>query len=168
MSVRASPGCHPSPIEAMGEVHESPMRPFLHAQQHPQAAHPCQRTVLGYLPGVRSEPSLRRNSSGSPARSEIPCIINGEEVFTGDVVEQVSPTTTPRHRPRYGRGKGSQRRHRGRPRRPRDVVDDGMAGVPPSSSSASCSRAHDGQSINASTMLNHPKHATKPRLTRLN
>ena len=53
---------------------------------------PVNEPVLGYLPGSNEraelEVELKRQSSGV---LEIPCIINGEEVFTGDVVEQVMP-----------------------------------------------------------------------------
>ena len=58
----------------------------------PNPPTPVNEPVLGYLPGSKEraelETELKRQSSEV---LEIPCIINGEEVFTGDVVEQVMP-----------------------------------------------------------------------------
>ena len=58
----------------------------------PKPPTPVNEPVLGYLPGSKEraelEAELKRQSSEV---LEIPCIINGEEVFTGDVVEQVMP-----------------------------------------------------------------------------
>ena len=58
----------------------------------PKPPTPVNEPVLGYLPGSKEradlEAELKRQSTEV---LEIPCIINGEEVFTGDVVEQVMP-----------------------------------------------------------------------------
>ena len=58
----------------------------------PKPPTPVNEPVLGYLPGSKEraelEVELKRQSSEV---LEIPCIINGKEVFTGDVVEQVMP-----------------------------------------------------------------------------
>jgi 1-pyrroline-5-carboxylate dehydrogenase len=58
----------------------------------PKPPTPVNEPVLGYLPGSKEraelEAELKRQSSEV---IEIPCIVNGEEVFTGDVVEQVMP-----------------------------------------------------------------------------
>ena len=58
----------------------------------PKPPTPVNEPVLGYLPGSTEraalEAELKRHSSEV---LEIPCIINGKEVFTGDVVEQVMP-----------------------------------------------------------------------------
>ena len=53
---------------------------------------PVNEPVLGYLPGSAERAALEaelKRQSGEVL--EIPCIINGKEVFTGDVIEQVMP-----------------------------------------------------------------------------
>ena len=48
--------------------------------------------VLGYLPGSPERKSLQDElKRQSQEVVEIPCIINGEEVWTGNIVEQVMP-----------------------------------------------------------------------------
>ena len=58
----------------------------------PMPPTPVNEPILGYLPGSAEraalEVELKRQSNEI---LEIPCIINGEEIFTGDVVEQVMP-----------------------------------------------------------------------------
>ncbi|MCH1538014.1 MAG: L-glutamate gamma-semialdehyde dehydrogenase [Candidatus Poseidonia sp.] len=58
----------------------------------PMPPTPVNEPILGYLPGSAEraalEVELERQSNEI---LEIPCIINGEEIFTGDVVEQVMP-----------------------------------------------------------------------------
>lgn len=53
---------------------------------------PVNEPVLGYLPGSPEREALKAElERQSNEILEIPCIINGEEVFTGNVVEQVMP-----------------------------------------------------------------------------
>ena len=53
---------------------------------------PVNEPVLGYLPGSKERSELKAELVKQENEIlEIPCIINGEEVFTGDVVEQVMP-----------------------------------------------------------------------------
>ena len=53
---------------------------------------PVNEPVLGYLPGSKERADLEAELKRQSAEVlEIPCIINGQEVFTGDVVEQVMP-----------------------------------------------------------------------------
>ena len=53
---------------------------------------PVNEPVLGYLPGSNERTLLKAELEKQEREVlEIPCIINGEEVFTGDVVEQVMP-----------------------------------------------------------------------------
>jgi len=53
---------------------------------------PVNEPVLGYLPGSKERTELKAELVKQETEIlEIPCIINGEEVFTGDVVEQVMP-----------------------------------------------------------------------------
>ena len=53
---------------------------------------PVNEPILGYLPGSSERAELEVELKRQSAEVlEIPCIINGEEVFTGDVVEQVMP-----------------------------------------------------------------------------
>ena len=62
------------------------------ANSIPMPPQPVNEPVLGYLPGSPERAELQaelKRQSGEVL--EIPCIINGEEVFTGDVVEQVMP-----------------------------------------------------------------------------
>ena len=58
----------------------------------PMPPAPVNEPILGYLPGseerLELEVELKRQSSEI---LEIPCVINGEEIFTGNVVEQVMP-----------------------------------------------------------------------------
>ncbi len=58
----------------------------------PMPPTPVNEPILGYLPGseerLELEAELKRQSSEI---LEIPCVINGEEIFTGNVVEQVMP-----------------------------------------------------------------------------
>ena len=53
---------------------------------------PVNEPILGYLPGSKERSELKAELKAQERQViEIPCIINGEEVFTGDVVEQVMP-----------------------------------------------------------------------------
>ena len=53
---------------------------------------PVNEPVLGYLHGSKERAELKAELVKQENEIiEIPCIINGEEVFTGDVVEQVMP-----------------------------------------------------------------------------
>ena len=53
---------------------------------------PVNEPVLGYLPGSEERRLLKEELAKQENEIlEIPCIINGEEVFTGDIVEQVMP-----------------------------------------------------------------------------
>ena len=53
---------------------------------------PINEPVLGYLPGSEERAQLKAELLKQENEIlEIPCIINGEEVYTGDVVEQVMP-----------------------------------------------------------------------------
>ena len=53
---------------------------------------PVNEPVLGYLPGSPEREALKAElERQSNEILEIPCIINGEEVFTGNVIEQVMP-----------------------------------------------------------------------------
>ena len=59
----------------------------------PKPPTPVNEPVLGYLPGSKERADLEAELKRQSAEVlEIPCIINGEEVFTGDVVEPVSYT----------------------------------------------------------------------------
>ncbi len=58
----------------------------------PRPPTPVNEPVLGYLPGSPERAALKAELARQENEIlEIPCIINGEEVFTGDVVEQVMP-----------------------------------------------------------------------------
>ena len=58
----------------------------------PRPPTPVNEPVLGYLPGSSERTDLKAELSRQESEiMEIPCIINGEEVFTGDIVEQVMP-----------------------------------------------------------------------------
>ncbi len=53
---------------------------------------PVNEPVLGYAPGSPERAALKNELTKQESEIlEIPCIINGQEVFTGDVVEQVMP-----------------------------------------------------------------------------
>ena len=53
---------------------------------------PVNEPVLGYLPGSKERTELKAELSRQSAQVvEIPCIINGVEVYTDNVVEQVMP-----------------------------------------------------------------------------
>ncbi len=53
---------------------------------------PVNEPVLGYLPGSKERELLIEELDRQEKEIlEIPCIINGKEVFTGDIVEQVMP-----------------------------------------------------------------------------
>ena len=53
---------------------------------------PVNEPILAYLPGSIERVELKAELARQEAEIiEIPCIINGEEVFTGNVVEQVMP-----------------------------------------------------------------------------
>ena len=53
---------------------------------------PVNEPILGYLPGSKERKELKEELARQEIEVlEIPCIINGEEVFTGDIVEQVMP-----------------------------------------------------------------------------
>ena len=58
----------------------------------PRPPAPVNEPVLGYAPGSAERVSLEAELARQSAEVlEIPCIINGEEVWTGNVVEQVMP-----------------------------------------------------------------------------
>ena len=58
----------------------------------PRPPTPTNEPVLGYLPGSPERAALKLELDRQSSEViEIPCIINGKEVFTGDVVEQVMP-----------------------------------------------------------------------------
>ena len=58
----------------------------------PRPPTPLNEPVLGYLPGSPERAALQKELDRQSSEIiEIPCIINGEEIFTGDVVEQVMP-----------------------------------------------------------------------------
>ena len=58
----------------------------------PRPPTPVNEPVLGYLPGSPERAALKAEIARQESEIiEIPCIINGKEVFTGDVVEQVMP-----------------------------------------------------------------------------
>ena len=58
----------------------------------PRPPTPVNEPVLGYLPGSPERAALKLELDRQSSEViEIPCIINGKEVFTGDVVEQVMP-----------------------------------------------------------------------------
>ena len=58
----------------------------------PRPPTPVNEPVLGYLPGSPERAALKAELARQENEIlEIPCIINGQEVFTGDVVEQVMP-----------------------------------------------------------------------------
>ena len=58
----------------------------------PRPPTPVNEPVLGYLPGSPERADLKAEIARQESEIlEIPCIINGKEVFTGDVVEQVMP-----------------------------------------------------------------------------
>ena len=58
----------------------------------PRPPTPINEPVLGYLPGSPERAALKAEIARQESEIlEIPCIINGKEVFTGDVVEQVMP-----------------------------------------------------------------------------
>ena len=53
---------------------------------------PVNEPILGYLPGSEERKKLKAELAKQECEVlEIPCIINGEEIFTGDIVEQVMP-----------------------------------------------------------------------------
>ena len=54
--------------------------------------HPANEPILGYEPGSQERESLQSEIDRQMAEIiEIPCIINGEEVYTGVTVPQVIP-----------------------------------------------------------------------------
>ena len=58
----------------------------------PKPPTPVNEPVLGYLPGSSERAALQAElDRQSNTVIEIPCIINGEEVYTGNIVEQVMP-----------------------------------------------------------------------------
>lgn len=58
----------------------------------PRPPTPVNEPVLGYLPGSPERAALKLELERQSSEIiEIPCIINGKEIFTGDVVEQVMP-----------------------------------------------------------------------------
>ena len=58
----------------------------------PRPPTPVNEPVLGYLPGSPERAALKAEIARQESEIiEIPCIINGKEVFTGDIVEQVMP-----------------------------------------------------------------------------
>ena len=53
---------------------------------------PVNEPILGFLPGSKERSELKAELTRQDSEIlEIPCIINGQEVFTGDIVEQVMP-----------------------------------------------------------------------------
>ncbi|MGY8670322.1 MAG: L-glutamate gamma-semialdehyde dehydrogenase [Candidatus Poseidoniales archaeon] len=58
----------------------------------PRPPTPVNEPILGYLPGSLERTELKAELARQESEIiEIPCIINGEEVFTGDIVEQIMP-----------------------------------------------------------------------------
>ena len=58
----------------------------------PRPPTPVNEPILGYLLGSSERTELKAEITRQESEIiEIPCIINGEEVFTGDIVEQVMP-----------------------------------------------------------------------------
>ena len=58
----------------------------------PRPPAPVNEPVLGYAPGSAERIELEEELTRQAAEVlEIPCIINGEVVWTGKVVEQVMP-----------------------------------------------------------------------------
>ena len=58
----------------------------------PKPPTPINEPVLGYLPNSPERAALKAEIKRQEATViEIPCIINGQEVFTGNIVEQVMP-----------------------------------------------------------------------------
>ena len=54
--------------------------------------HPANEPVLGYAPGSQEREELQTELDNQMnSVIEIPCIINGEEIFTGNTVTQVIP-----------------------------------------------------------------------------
>ena len=54
--------------------------------------HPANAPVLGYAPGSPEREELQTELDNQMnSVIEIPCIINGEEIFTGNTVTQVVP-----------------------------------------------------------------------------
>ena len=53
---------------------------------------PVNEPILGFLPGSKERRELKAELARQDSEIlEIPCIINGQEVFTGNIVEQVMP-----------------------------------------------------------------------------
>ena len=53
---------------------------------------PVNEPILGYLPGSKERMELKAELTRQENEIiEMPCVINGKEVFTGDIVEQVMP-----------------------------------------------------------------------------
>ena len=53
---------------------------------------PVNEPILSYAPGSVERAELKAELTKQESEIiEIPCIINGEEIFTGDIVEQVMP-----------------------------------------------------------------------------
>jgi 1-pyrroline-5-carboxylate dehydrogenase len=58
----------------------------------PRPPTPVNEPILGYLPGSIERTELKAELARQESEIiEIPCIINGEEVFTGNIVEQIMP-----------------------------------------------------------------------------
>ena len=58
----------------------------------PRPPTPVNEPILGYLPGSLERTELKAELARQESEIiEIPCIINGEEVFTGNIVEQIMP-----------------------------------------------------------------------------
>ena len=58
----------------------------------PMPPTPVNEPVLGYLPGSKERAELKAELLRQSSEIvEIPCIINGVEVYTDNVVEQVMP-----------------------------------------------------------------------------
>ena len=58
----------------------------------PKPPTPINEPILGYLPNSPERATLKAELKRQEATIlEIPCIINGQEVFTGNIVEQVMP-----------------------------------------------------------------------------
>ena len=76
------------------------------------ASHPITEPILGFAPGSAERTQLQAEMDRQMSEVvEIPCVINGEEVFTGNTTTQVIPhdhgtfwlTSTWQGRPRWRR-----------------------------------------------------------------
>ena len=56
------------------------------------SSHPDNEPILNYAPGSEERATLRTEIDRQMSEVvEIPCIVNGEEVYTNDIIAQVIP-----------------------------------------------------------------------------